>query len=474
MLPVTPGRAVGLPAMAMLLLLVVLPAVTTPQSAAAAGGCARAVGPLRSAPGNGRTAALTFDDGPSKHTSQVLRILRRHDVRATFFVTGRRAAARPKLLRKVASEGHLIAGHTYDHLYPHQVAGGWTHRYLAGQLQRTDRVLTSISGRPICFFRPPGGYQTAGMYAALRDRGTAAVMWSIDSEDWKQPGRTTTAATRRIVARAVEGSRQPHPLILFHDGKASHEPESQVSSNRSNTVAALPAVIAHYRSRGYRFVDLRAVSGLPPETTALRMSSQRLRVPAGTPVTLTGAVTATTGPVGNRSVTWFARRSGATSWQPRGTLTTSATGHVRVAVRPTDDTEYRLALPASTRYRASRGSVAVSTYTIPTTVEATGPTVVTAGETVTVHLVVSSNGSARPGVTVTVHRGSGSEDRLMKVTTDSRGRASFTDQPTVSARYTAQVNRALPFDAGSAALEVTVTPLPDTSPPTALRQRTRG
>jgi peptidoglycan/xylan/chitin deacetylase (PgdA/CDA1 family) len=95
-----------------------LPLVASGGSAVSATACSRSPGPVRSTPGVGKRVALTFDDGPTKFASQVLRILRQSNVRATFFVTGRAAAARPAQLRQLAAGGHLMAGHTDDHRYP--------------------------------------------------------------------------------------------------------------------------------------------------------------------------------------------------------------------------------------------------------------------------------------------------------------------------------------------------------------------
>jgi peptidoglycan/xylan/chitin deacetylase (PgdA/CDA1 family) len=78
----------------------------------------------------------------------------------------------------------------------------------------------------------------------------------VDTKDWRQPDHRTTAATRAIVAAARAGLEQRHPVILMHAGKASHEPEAQVSDYRGNTVAALPAIVHAYREAGYRFVRL--------------------------------------------------------------------------------------------------------------------------------------------------------------------------------------------------------------------------
>ena len=438
------------------LVLGTLTLVSSGGTAIATTACSQSVGPVRSAPGAGKTVALTFDDGPTKFTSQVLLILRRNDVRATFFVTGRSAAARPAQLHQVAAEGHLIAGHTYDHRYPHETADGWTRGYIDDQLVRTNRLITEATGRPVCFFRPPGGYASSGMYDAVRARRMAVVMWSIDTEDWKQPSTSTRAATRRIVGRATAGGAQTHPLVLFHDGKASHEPASQVSSNRSNTVAALPAVIAFYRAHGYRFVDLAGASGLPAEVTTMHLTAAPKREPAGTRTTLTGTVTGTTGPVAARPITWFTRRPDDASWKRSGTVTTGAQGGFGLTVRPEDDTTYKFELPASSRYGGATASVEVSAYTLPTTVTVTGPATITAGDTAVLHIAVTSNGEARPGAAVVVTRVVQGSTVVTRLNTDHTGRASFSDQPATTSQYTFSVANALPYEPGSAVYDVVV------------------
>jgi peptidoglycan/xylan/chitin deacetylase (PgdA/CDA1 family) len=149
----------------------------------------------------------------------------------------------------------LIGDHSWDHQYPSRVARGWTRGYLKAQFQRTNTELRRLTGQPVCFVRPPGGFQQNVVAAAARLKMTAAL-WSVDSLDWRQPSRTTTAATASIVAHATATVGRTNPIVLMHSTKASHEPDRVVSSFRGNTVAALPAVIEWYRSHGYRFVTL--------------------------------------------------------------------------------------------------------------------------------------------------------------------------------------------------------------------------
>lgn len=226
---------------------------TTPATAAT---CPPSTGEsLKKAPGKGKTVALTFDDGPGPHTLAVTDALDAAGVRATFFQTGEHANANPEVTRELARRGHLIAGHSWDHRYPKSVPGGWTTSFVADQMTRTASLLQEETGHAACFYRPPGGFLD-NVPAAARKADVAVVMWSVDSMDWQQPATTTKEATAAIVANATQAGDQSHPIVLFHDAKASGEPDSKVSPNRSNTVAALPEVIAWYKAKGYSFVRL--------------------------------------------------------------------------------------------------------------------------------------------------------------------------------------------------------------------------
>jgi peptidoglycan/xylan/chitin deacetylase (PgdA/CDA1 family) len=81
------------------------------------------------------------------------------------------------------------------------------------------------------------------------------VGWTQSSGDWAKGAKTESRTKQRDIIRRATSPLSPHALVLFHDGKASPEPERRVSSNRINTVRALPAVIEFYRHRGYTFTD---------------------------------------------------------------------------------------------------------------------------------------------------------------------------------------------------------------------------
>lgn len=225
-------------------------AVTPPaalRSPAGSSGCPVVAGPaLRSAPGTGRTVALTFDDGPSRFTPAVLRVLAEKRVPATFFMIGSQVAADPAAVRAVAAQGHLIGNHTWSHRAPSPSAG-WARAGLLTELSRTNAALTKATGSGTCWFRPPEGIvrgtETLG-------HGLRVALWSVDTDDWKVERGSDrdkdAALSRRIALNAVAGAEQDHPVVLLHDG----------GGYRGATVAALPSIIDFYRANGYTFVRL--------------------------------------------------------------------------------------------------------------------------------------------------------------------------------------------------------------------------
>jgi peptidoglycan/xylan/chitin deacetylase (PgdA/CDA1 family) len=199
--------------------------------------------PVRTAPrqGDSRTVALTFDDGPGPWTDDVLAVLARENVHATFFVIGRLATANEKRVKQVAAAGHAVQNHSWSHP-SHNPRTGWTRREVRPQIRRTSAAITRILGHPPCYFRPPQGV-AKGAENQTRAAGLSMALWSVDTLDWATHGRSAPA---RIRARARAGLQQSHPIVLMHDG----------GGDRAATVAALPGIIEDYRSHGYEFVTL--------------------------------------------------------------------------------------------------------------------------------------------------------------------------------------------------------------------------
>ncbi|MEV0281122.1 polysaccharide deacetylase family protein [Streptomyces sp. NPDC050610] len=201
--------------------------------------------PERTVRAGAMTLALTFDDGPSPlYTPRVLAVLARYDVRATFFMLGGNVAKYPDTVRQVADAGHVLGNHSWSHpnletLSPAQVRD---------QIRRTQDVIDRTAGRRPVLFRAPGGHFAAAAMAECAALGLRPISWSVDPEDWSNPG------SRRIADRVLAGARTGS-IVLNHDGTMSGQdvPEHEGLADRTQTVEALKVYLPRLKAAGYRF-----------------------------------------------------------------------------------------------------------------------------------------------------------------------------------------------------------------------------
>lgn len=287
---------------------------------------------VRSAPGSGRTVALTFDDGPGPETPKVLAILRQYGVRATFFEIGNNATIWPGYAEQVVAEGHLIGNHSFTH--PNFTKISSTSQ--RSQLDRTTNELVKDTGVRPCWFRPPGGSLSTTARASAVSRHLRIALWSVDTQDWSAPPTVTTAAKAMILRNAKAGGSQTHPVLLLHDGGGFFRP---------NMLAELPAIIRYYRDHGYRFVDLNGHSGLKP-LPANRIDYRKS--PQGHVITFTGGVgtiTATGWAVDPDSATPVTVRA-QVAWK-WAAATTVANRSLAAVPQTTTKVDFRLVVPAT-------------------------------------------------------------------------------------------------------------------------------
>jgi peptidoglycan/xylan/chitin deacetylase (PgdA/CDA1 family) len=174
--------------------------------------------------------ALTFDDGPDIYTPQILKVLRAYRVRATFFVMGRKAAARPGLIRAEAADGHLVENHSWNH--PH--LADLDQAQIDWQLAATQRAITAAGAPAPTLLRPPFGNTSATVDGEAKLLGLRVIRWSIDTDDWR--GREPGDIAASVLDQVVPGS-----VVLMHDGVRQS----------AATVQALPTVIRGLRARGF-------------------------------------------------------------------------------------------------------------------------------------------------------------------------------------------------------------------------------
>lgn len=191
--------------------------------------------------------ALTFDDGPSRHTPAVLDALRRRGVPATFFVVGHRVRSSPSLVRREQHEGHAVANHTYRQ----QKLTSLSDSRIRSTVGATHRAIRDAGAPAVKAVRPPYGATSSRVRRVLRDAGYAHVLWNIDPQDWR--GHSSSTIARHVTARLAPGA-----IILLHDG----------GSTTRNTVGALPRIIDTSLARGYCFGLIdgrgRVVAPTPP------------------------------------------------------------------------------------------------------------------------------------------------------------------------------------------------------------------
>jgi peptidoglycan/xylan/chitin deacetylase (PgdA/CDA1 family) len=159
-------------------------------------------------PGSKEEVVITFDDGPHPlYTGKVLDLLAERGIKALFFMIGERAVANPKLVKRVADEGHTIGIHSMSH------TPGFT--FLPAERVKSDltacrQVLEEISGREVTLFRPPYGVTNPNIAKAVREMGLVCVGWSIRSFD------TIIKSKNRVIKR-VDKRLFPGGIILLHD-----------------------------------------------------------------------------------------------------------------------------------------------------------------------------------------------------------------------------------------------------------------
>jgi peptidoglycan/xylan/chitin deacetylase (PgdA/CDA1 family) len=160
-------------------------------------------------PGCGRRVWLTIDDGPSDDTRALLDLLDAHRARATFFLVGERAAARPELVREIAARGHGIGNHSHTH----PAARFWAlgPRRMRAEIARCQATLQAITGTAPRWFRAVVGFANPFTAAPMRTHGLARAAWSARGFD------AIDADPSKVVAR-IERGLAPGAIVLLHEG----------------------------------------------------------------------------------------------------------------------------------------------------------------------------------------------------------------------------------------------------------------
>lgn len=185
-----------------------------------------------------RMVALTFDDTPNPfYTEELLRILREHDVKATFFCMGNKSQLYPDLLIEVLRDGHDIGNHSYSHPKLDSLPDDdWEEEILY-----TNRIIKRVLGYECRLFRPPHGRTTDEITDFVYAHGMTTCWWTVNTGDYLEP--TVDSMVQKVMNNVGPGG-----IVLMHDGT-------------DVTLEALPVIIDRLLAEGYEFVTMSEMIG---------------------------------------------------------------------------------------------------------------------------------------------------------------------------------------------------------------------
>jgi peptidoglycan/xylan/chitin deacetylase (PgdA/CDA1 family) len=196
-------------------------------------------------PPDRKELALTFDDGPSPSTPQLLELLHRHGIRATFFVCGMHVRRLQGVAREQVAAGHELGNHTDTHAHL------WLRspEFIYSQLARAQESIETATGTLPSLLRVPYGVRWFGLDQAQSRLGLTGVMWSTIARDWSLQ---SPAVAERLRRGARNGA-----LYCLHDGR-----ETQLQPDITNTIEALRRSIPELLDLGYKFRTAGELTGL--------------------------------------------------------------------------------------------------------------------------------------------------------------------------------------------------------------------
>lgn len=192
--------------------------------------------------GSGNSVALTFDDGPSRDTLEILDFLKSENITATFFLIGREVEKHPEIAQRIVAEGHEIGNHSYSHPIYLFCSPRRTRR----ELRKTQEIIKTVVGFAPKLARPPCGVRTRAYFSAAKDLGLQTVQWSDAGFDWQK----ISAAD---IAEKVLKNARSDSIILLHDG------DSALKNDRRETVKSLPLIIEGLRAKNLSVAPLAAL-----------------------------------------------------------------------------------------------------------------------------------------------------------------------------------------------------------------------
>lgn len=189
-----------------------------------------------------KRVALTFDDGPDPAaTPNLLKVLKRHEIKAAFFPIGTKTRDYPEIIKQIDQEGHILGNHSFRHAW-------WTNFLISGALDREIRMaqeaIEAAIGKVPAYFRPPMGLTNPHLSRGLKKHGLSVVGWDVRSFDIRT---STEKVIKRVLKKIRNGS-----IILLHDtGRAP-----------ADLARLTDELVTEIKARKYTFSELEELTGV--------------------------------------------------------------------------------------------------------------------------------------------------------------------------------------------------------------------
>ena len=198
-------------------------------------------------PRNKKELAFTFDDGPGNYTAQVLTVLKKYNVKATFFMEGDQVEIRPKIAKMVFDDGHEVFSHSYSHPNFYFYKKDDYRQQLSKEIDKAEKLIIGVTGKKPYVLRMPYGYVRAWVKEVAKEKGYFLVNWTFGC-DWKKMNSDQLA--QAYIKNIGSGA-----IFLMHDGGKFRQP----------TVDALPKIIEEIQKRGFKIIPVAEMLELKPE-----------------------------------------------------------------------------------------------------------------------------------------------------------------------------------------------------------------